>query len=1445
MKKNYHLSIVVLVLYALCTGNVFGQTYVLNENFEGKTFPPKGWTVVDNDKDGHSWQSVTSSDATVKGKKGAVSYTTNPENPNDPYIMQDNYLITPQINVANEAFALSFVYAAQDLETDEKMEIRISTTGTNVADFTDLFYEETVSNGYEDYVTLKDFNRSLSAYKGENIYIAFVHKGSGTYALGIDDVTVTNQKGPKPVTGMTVTPGSNGALSATLSWTNPTQNAVGDKLSQIAIGIYRDNHLIDALADNIVPGETSTYEDNNVTTGTHTYSIITKTNEGESRPVSKTTYIGEDIPATVSDLIAYIEKGKTVLTWKAPATGINKGYINPENITYTIVRNTAEGETEVAKDLDKLSFSENIASGVLYSYTVTPVNKSGKGTKATSNAVISFAEDFTEVIAGADADASYSKSKLPTDISSRTSVSESIYYPEDFMYATGEIKHVVYKNGFGPNTEITKPIKIWMGETEKTNLSEGWIPTTGLRLVYDGDVLFRKGTNDIPITLTTPYNYTGKNLVVIFQMNYAQGTGGYVDRFFVASTPDKTDRSRAYTASKDIVIDELQSSNGSKYAEIPLTRFVMNAKGVSKVEGIVKNSVTDMPIAGANIDIPELNLSTVSDENGLYYFDIVRTGTQQVRIKVTGYLDYTEDITVPDGGKLTKDFLLTPKPTFSISGSVKANDTEAPLVGAVIKVTGYADLETTSDADGTFNLPGVYAGETYTFTIGKSSYDLYTLVLENNTEDYNTGEVMLDRSLIPVYGVTATVGVDGAYSTIQWKDPLSRVGNNRWTKWGNSDIQSNTNGDYYTTDYNVAHAFDSQDIEDLDMIGLSFMKLKVYIKATEGVFTAKVWKGTRDEHVELTSKIIPAEDISADGAWVTVAFDEPIEIRKGESYLVGVNCNGASENPIGVAGYGSDIEGKNNIKWSEIGYTYNGYYAYNISAYCGIPGTELPVSPDSRVPKCSYNVYRAEKSDLNNRTKLNASPLQTFTYTDNKWDELLSGKYIYSVTAIYKTGESIHAYSDTIKRSVDYDAGIYEFISPVKTKDPQTKVEIKVAIKNFGEKPLTSIPVVYQVNNGTTGTKVYEGNLAKGETAEFSLGTVDITGIGSYEFKAYTQLENDGSPANDEKIFVLPNYEDVKLYGYRWDAYGNAGIVRMHSNIPEQAELLKEVIPDDALINAGEYYDGRFYAYTSTWYSEPRQFVELDTITWLPTKSAATEDFMQDMAYDYSSKLMYGIRVNNNQSELVTVNLNDGQATSIGNTGKNFHALACSKEGKLYAISNEGDLCAIDKTSGQPALIGNTGIKDVAYLQSMAFDHNTGRLFWAHTGSQILGNLYEVDPTTAGITPLGSSIWNTSPSEIVGLYTVYTDPGTSMGNTAAEKTLNIYTDEARNIHVVFPLNTNEHATIRIINTVGTILKLEKTQESETIIESNLPSGIYFGIVTAANGASYKASFIIK
>lgn len=120
MRKDYHLQVVSFVTLIVLFGTsitAHGQSYLINEGFEGEVFPPKEWKIVDNDGDGHCWQTATRSDATVSGEKTAISYTVNPNSPTEEYGIQDNYLITPQIEVTNETFQISFKYCAQDLDS--------------------------------------------------------------------------------------------------------------------------------------------------------------------------------------------------------------------------------------------------------------------------------------------------------------------------------------------------------------------------------------------------------------------------------------------------------------------------------------------------------------------------------------------------------------------------------------------------------------------------------------------------------------------------------------------------------------------------------------------------------------------------------------------------------------------------------------------------------------------------------------------------------------------------------------------------------------------------------------------------------------------------------------------------------------------------------------------------------------------------------------------------------------------------------------------------------------------------------------------------------------------------------------------------------------------------------------------------------------------------------
>lgn len=165
------------------------------ENFENGI--PENWTNIDNDGDGYFWvldSSGLSSPHTGNYYVESASYLVY-----GGALNPDNWLITPSISI-NNSYLVYWVSAKDEDWTDEHYGVYISTTGTDVSDFT-LLYEETISSkngsakGDRNTYTQGDWYRrviDLTDYSG-NVYLAFRHFNStDMFMLLLDDVIVTN-----------------------------------------------------------------------------------------------------------------------------------------------------------------------------------------------------------------------------------------------------------------------------------------------------------------------------------------------------------------------------------------------------------------------------------------------------------------------------------------------------------------------------------------------------------------------------------------------------------------------------------------------------------------------------------------------------------------------------------------------------------------------------------------------------------------------------------------------------------------------------------------------------------------------------------------------------------------------------------------------------------------------------------------------------------------------------------------------------------------------------------------------------------------------------------------------------------------------------------------------------------------------------------------------------
>lgn len=140
---------------------------------------PDGWTSIDNDGDGNGW-TVTENAYNHGGSACIMSASY--DNDTQTALHPDNWLVTPQIQLGG---LIKFWMRGQDDDDyKEHFAVYVSTTGTNVADFTEVMPETVTVNDYTMYVV------DLSAYSGQG-YVAFRHFNcTDQYRLVLDDVTI-------------------------------------------------------------------------------------------------------------------------------------------------------------------------------------------------------------------------------------------------------------------------------------------------------------------------------------------------------------------------------------------------------------------------------------------------------------------------------------------------------------------------------------------------------------------------------------------------------------------------------------------------------------------------------------------------------------------------------------------------------------------------------------------------------------------------------------------------------------------------------------------------------------------------------------------------------------------------------------------------------------------------------------------------------------------------------------------------------------------------------------------------------------------------------------------------------------------------------------------------------------------------------------------------------
>ena len=178
----------------------------------------QGWTNIDNDGDGYGW--VVATDL-YTGTEGYGANETDNFAMGFSYASGsafdcDDYLVSPQAYAVGNGASLNFYHDQQSDSWPDYMEVCVSTAATpSASSFAAIWNNggERRGNGGE---ARNGFNRlgnwsnvtlDLSAYAGQNVWIAFHHLAYDQYAVLVDEVTVnTGSTTPNPPTPPTPTP---------------------------------------------------------------------------------------------------------------------------------------------------------------------------------------------------------------------------------------------------------------------------------------------------------------------------------------------------------------------------------------------------------------------------------------------------------------------------------------------------------------------------------------------------------------------------------------------------------------------------------------------------------------------------------------------------------------------------------------------------------------------------------------------------------------------------------------------------------------------------------------------------------------------------------------------------------------------------------------------------------------------------------------------------------------------------------------------------------------------------------------------------------------------------------------------------------------------------------------------------------------------------------------
>ena len=269
--------------------------------------------------------------------------------------------------------------------------------------------------------------------------------------------------------------------------------------------------------------------------------------------------------------------------------------------------------------------------------------------------------------------------------------------------------------------------------------------------------------------------------------------------------------------------------------------------------------------------------------------------------------------------------------------------------------------------------------------------------------------------------------------------------------------------------------------------------------------------------------------------------------------------------------------------------------------------------------------------------------------------------------------------------------------------------------------------------------------------------TYNLTGLAAGDYDVEVQSDCDAGNWASMIVTILPppsstanwyGYCTYSLDGASW----NESFIGFSMQNIANVSVANSSIPETFAATYADGYVWFIRTETGSLYQaaldNENMTIEDPTVLYSGYETAGTAT---EMAYNPGDEKIYYIVVTDDGSVLKSFSIADpSEITIVGTLDEHILTFAINSSGQAYGIDNDGDLYSVNLTNAQKTLVGPTGVT-CAYVQSMAFDMETGELFWAQILDGSTCGLYQVNPTTGSAAMIGQ-VGGGSGAEITGLF---------------------------------------------------------------------------------------------